>query len=299
MCAINCAECGVGLPAVAGRGRPRRYCSRRCQARAYRRRRDHGPTTSPRRSAAPPTPDGRDPVALAVELADSLGLENVSMRLLADRAGLPAHRLYRRARNRGDLLSAMAEHVISARRPRPAGSPAGREVRPDEPRAQHDDPRAQQDGPRAQLEDLARDEWAMYRRHPWLLAVLATDRPPTGPAVFAMVDRVVSVLATTGLDATEAYRSYLVLSGYIQGMALLIPRRPAETEYRTWLSATSRRLERTGRLRERPWLTAASQTNPDTDLDAWFEFGLRRMLDGLLGGAADPLPVRPGLHPPA
>lgn len=252
---------------MPGRGRPRRYCSRRCQARAYRRRRDHGPATSPRRSGTPPAPrDDRDPVALAVELADRLGLENVSMRLLADRAGLPAHRLYRRVRNRGDLLSAMAEHVIGARRPRPAGSP---------------------DDPRARLERLARDEWAMYRRHPWLLTVLANDRPPTGPAVFAMVDRVVSVLTAAGLDPVEAYRSYLVLSGYIQGMALLIPHRPAETDYRTWFSGTRRRLERTGRLREQPWVTAASQTSPDTDLDAWFEFGLRRMLDGLLGCTVD------------
>jgi AcrR family transcriptional regulator len=51
-------------------------------------------------------------VVLAVELADHLGLDGVSMRLLAERAGLPVHLLYRQVRNRGDLLSAMAEHVI-------------------------------------------------------------------------------------------------------------------------------------------------------------------------------------------
>ncbi|MEV0156945.1 TetR/AcrR family transcriptional regulator [Micromonospora sp. NPDC050686] len=200
-------------------------------------------------------------MTLAIELADDVGLENVSMRLLADRAGLPAHLLYRHVRNRGDLLGMMAEQVIDARRARTAAS---------------------RDDPRTQLAHLARDEWAMYRRHPWLLTVLASDRPPTGPAVLAMVDHVVSVLADAGFGPAEAYRAYLVLSGYIQGMALLIPRQPADTDYRSWRAATRLRLERTGRLRQRPWLTAATQTDPDEDLDTWFEFGLDRLLDGLL-----------------
>ncbi|MBY8870602.1 TetR/AcrR family transcriptional regulator [Micromonospora sp. PLK6-60] len=200
-------------------------------------------------------------MALAIELADELGLDSVSMRLLADRAGLPAHLLYRQVRNRGDLLGMMAERVIDARRARTA---------------------AAHDGPRARLAHLARDEWAMYRRHPWLLTVLASDRPPTGPAVLAMVDRVVSVLTDAGFDPASAYRAYLVLSGYIQGMALLIARPPADPDYRSWRSATHLRLEHTGRLRQRPWLTAASRTDPDEDLDSWFDFGLDRMLDGLL-----------------
>lgn len=257
---ITCAECGSDLP-VSGRGRPRRYCSHRCRARAYRRRRDYGTATSSRQATVPPAHDGDNPVALAVELADNLGLEGVSLRVVADRAGIPVHRLYRQIRNHGDLLSAMAEHVIDTYRPRDTTLP---------------------DDPRARLEQLAHEEWAMYRAHPWLLAILATDRPPTGPAVFAMVDRVVSVLTDVGFDPAQAYRAYLVVSGYIQGMALLIGRKTADIDHRTWRSATRLRLEHTGRLQRRPWLTAAMQTDPDTDLDAWFEFGLRRMLDGLL-----------------
>ncbi|MFJ6198195.1 TetR/AcrR family transcriptional regulator C-terminal domain-containing protein [Micromonospora sp. NPDC092111] len=208
-----------------------------------------------------PRYDGVGLVALAVDLADELGLDAISVRLLADRAGIPVHLLYRQVRNRADLLGAMAEQVIDAHRPRHAPRP---------------------DGARAELAQLARDEWAMYRRHPWLLRVLATDRPPTGPAVLAMVDRVVAVLVDAGFSPADAYRAYLVLSGYVQGMALLIGPGSADTDSRAWRSATRRRLERTGRLQRRPWLTAASQTDPDTDLDTWFEFGLRGMLAGLL-----------------
>ncbi|RAO24454.1 hypothetical protein MED15_00212 [Micromonospora noduli] len=269
MLSARCVECEADLPVGAGRGRPRRYCSRRCQARAYRRRREHGPTSTPRRIRDLPAPTGGDPrhrlVALAVELADAGGLDAVSLRVLAQRGGLPAHAVYRHVRNRADLLAAMAERITATRPPGTAPLPRD---------------------PRQRLERLAGDEWAMYRRHPWLLAVLATDRPPTGPAVLAMVDRVVAAFTSAGFEPAEAFRAYLALSGYIQGMALLIRRDPEDTTYHAWWSATLTRLERTGRTRDRPWLAAAGQTRPDTDLDTWFLFGLRGLLDGLLHSPA-------------
>ncbi|MET8045404.1 TetR/AcrR family transcriptional regulator C-terminal domain-containing protein [Micromonospora sp. NPDC005215] len=261
----RCVECDAKLPGDAGRGRPRRYCSRRCQARAYRRRREHGPTATSRRVPEPPTVGGGDPrdrlVGLAIELADSGGLDAVSMRVLSQRAAIPIHSLYRHVRNRAELLGAMAERITAAQ------TPGGAPVRAD---------------PRQQLERLAQEEWTMYRQHPWLLAVLATDRPPTGPAILAMVDRVVAAFTSAGYDPAEAFRAYLVLSGYTQGMALLIRSDPTDTTYPAWWSATRTRLERTGRTRERQWLVAAGQSRPDTDLDTWFQFGLRRLLDGLL-----------------
>jgi AcrR family transcriptional regulator len=191
------------------------------------------------------------------------------MRTLAERAGIPAHALYRAVRDRGDLLAAMAEHVISGRMPART-APAD---------------------PRGRLERLARDEWAMYRHHPWLLAILATGRPPTGPAVLSMVDRTVETLTRAGYDPSDAFAAYLALGGYIQGMALLIDRDATETTYRTWWSATLNRLESTGRTQHRPWLAAARHSDPgnaDANLNTWFDFGLQRLLDGLL-----PVPAAP------
>jgi len=210
---------------------------------------------------------GADPrdrlVRLAVETADATGLDAVSMRTLAERAGMPAHALYRAVRNRDDLLAAMAEHVIDRRMPNRT-APAD---------------------PRARLDRLARDEWAMYRRHPWLLAILATSRPPAGPAVLSMVDRTVEALTRAGYDPGDAFAAYLALGAYIQGMALLIDRETADTTYRTWWSTTLNRLENTGRTRHRPWLAAARHSGPgnaDVDLDTWFDFGLQQLLDGLM-----------------
>ena len=163
------------------------------------------------------------------------------MRVLARRAGLPAHAVYRHVHNRTELLSR-------------------------DGRADHRDPHARTTplprDPRRQLERLAGDEWTMYRRHPWLLAILATDRPPTGPAVLAMVDRVVAAFTSAGYDPAEAFRAYLALSGYVQGMALLIRRDPEDTTYHAWWAATVARLERTGRTRGRPWLARPGRPDP-------------------------------------
>ena len=218
---------------------------------------------------------GADPrdrlVALAVETADAAGLGAVSMRTLAARAGMPAHALYRAVRDRADLLAAMAEHVISGRMP----------------------DRATSGDPYTRLAQLARDEWAMYRRHPWLVAILATGRPPMGLAVLSMVDRTVEALTGAGYEPGDAFAAYLALSGYIQGMALLIDREADDTTYHSWRAATLHRLESTGRTQRRPWLVAVQHSDPanaDAELDSWFDFGLGRVLDGLLRQPRDGSP---------
>ncbi|RKN21070.1 TetR/AcrR family transcriptional regulator [Micromonospora musae] len=267
----RCVECGVGLPPSAGRGRPRRYCSRGCQARAYRRRQDRGRTAPARRRPAARGGDRavtRDElVRVAVRLADADGLDAVSMRAVSHHAGLSTDAVYRWVRNRDDLLAAMAEQVLGTER---AGDGAGRT-------------------PRERLERLARAEWSLYRRHPWLLAVLAKTRPPTGPAVLALVDGAVDVLTGVGYDPPDAFAGYLALSGFVQGMALLHVAERAERDaggaaWGSWSTRTFARLERTGRTAERPWLAAAGAVpaDPDRELERWFEFGLARLLDGVL-----------------
>ncbi|MBG0814065.1 TetR/AcrR family transcriptional regulator [Planomonospora sp. ID82291] len=82
-----CRVCGTSLPA-AGRGRPRAYCSRGCQAKAYRRRRSPPPP-----AAGPATTDLRSPrrrqIAEAVwRIAAERGLQAASMREVALEAGV-------------------------------------------------------------------------------------------------------------------------------------------------------------------------------------------------------------------
>ena len=56
-------------------------------------------------------------------------------------------------------------------------------------------------GWRAGLEKIARDNWALYHRHPWMLQVAVTSRPPLGPNVIAKYDR--ELRAVDGIGLTE------------------------------------------------------------------------------------------------
>ncbi|MFD2024550.1 TetR/AcrR family transcriptional regulator [Promicromonospora aerolata] len=272
---MRCVECGGDLGAAAGTGRPRRYCSRSCQSRAYRRRRDSGrlarPTPRPpgTGSAAQADRTGDDLVRVAVALADAHGIAAVTLRTVARDAGagLPA---VRRAFGSRDRLVAMLVQQVLARPQPPAPS---------------------SESPVRRLTRLAEEEWAAYRAHPWLVPVLASSRPPLVPAVLDAARASTEAFEALGLDPPSALGRYLALSGYVQGMALLLLAERAEaarsgTTYQAWWSEEARRLDRTGAGRTHSWLVAANEGRLpeafDTDTDGWFRDGLHRVLVGLV-----------------
>lgn len=262
---MRCAQCGAELTR-ATRGRPRRYCGRACQARAYRARKDGGPDRRTFVDRAGPAPLDRELVVrTAIRLADAEGLRAVSMRLVAARLGTSTMSLYQHVSRKDDLVTAMVDTVLAEHRPPP--------------------PRTT--GWRALLDHEAREEWALYQRHPWSLTALATTRPPLGRAVLETVDRFLAVLAGHGLDHRTGLEVYLLVSGYVQGTALMAVAEH-EAVRDTGVSADHWWHARLGRLagaigsNRYPWLTELAADPPTAaDLDGWFDFGLRRVLDGI------------------
>ncbi|ROP41633.1 TetR/AcrR family transcriptional regulator [Saccharothrix texasensis] len=259
---MQCAQCGAEITHPT-RGRPRRYCGRSCQARAYRARKDG---TVPRRSfvdSGAAAPLDRDLVVrAAIRLADDEGLAAVSMRLVAARLGASTMSLYRHVSGKDDLVTAMVDTVLADHRPPPPGAT----------------------GWRALLDHEAREEWALYRRHPWSLAALGTTRPPLGRSVLETVDR---FLAALPLDHRTALSVYLLVSGYVQGTAMMAVAE-SEAVRDTGVSARGWWHDRLGRLagvvgsNRYPWLTELAADPPTpADLEGWFDFGLRRVLDGI------------------
>ncbi|MCC3771204.1 TetR/AcrR family transcriptional regulator [Streptomyces sp. UNOC14_S4] len=112
--------CGTGL-APAGRGRPAVYCSRSCQARAYRRRRQP-PLPEPVVPEAPTAGEGRRrEIAEAVwRIAAGRGLHEASMREIATEAGVSLRSVQYHFGSKHQLLVAALEllHKDNERRAR-------------------------------------------------------------------------------------------------------------------------------------------------------------------------------------
>ncbi|MFI6869337.1 TetR/AcrR family transcriptional regulator [Nocardia sp. NPDC050406] len=193
----GCAVCGTELE-QAGVGRRRRYCSRSCQARAYRARRSAVPPA--RRAARPRRLTTVAIVRAAVALADREGLDALSMRRLATELGVATTGLYRHFPDRDSLLAEMAELVLAETPPPPTDLT----------------------GWRARLGYEARGEWRMYRRHLWMLPLLAQTRPPMGPALLDHLERFFAALYRPGMTQQTMLPIYLSVSGLVQGLGLLL-----------------------------------------------------------------------------
>ncbi|MGK5729577.1 GntR family transcriptional regulator [Streptomyces sp. URMC 124] len=108
---------------------------------------------------------------------------------------------------------------------------------------------------RARLRAAARHQWALYRRHPWLARVMVSVPRPRLPAcATGLMERAMAPPPGPGLEAGAVSRIGVTVAGYVRGVAVNLED-----------GAAARR----------------ARSGADADLDAMFEFGLARLLDGL------------------
>ncbi|MFI9505475.1 TetR/AcrR family transcriptional regulator [Nocardia sp. NPDC052566] len=262
---MACAFCDERLdqPAL---GRRRRYCSRSCQARAYRARRDAVPV--PRRTARPARLTRVGIVRTAVELADHDGIDGLTMRRLASALGVATASLYRHFPDRETLLAGMAELALA-------------EITPPPPQCTDW---------RARLRHEAIAEWQLYHRHPWMLHILARTRPPLGPALLDILERSFAALERPEMSSRTLFAVYLSLSGLVQGLALLWSSERADglgdVAARAHYAAVHDEISELLNPATRPVLHRIFTTDPaelDMDFDAVLDTGLELLLDGVSG----------------
>ncbi|SCL54241.1 TetR/AcrR family transcriptional regulator C-terminal domain-containing protein [Micromonospora chersina] len=220
----------------------------------------------PRREPGRPEPElSRERVLrTAVALADEGGLAAVSMRQIAAELGVATMSLYRHVRGRDELILAMADAAL-ADAPLPATEPAGW---------------------RARLDVLARAQWAVYRRHPWVPHVISIARPQPLPHGMAHTDRALRATAGLGLDRQVRWHVAITLMAYVKGIATNLEmgaRAVQDTglSHDQWVErqqATFQQLMAGGGLATMDALTSGGV---DVDLETVFDFGLRRLLDGI------------------
>jgi AcrR family transcriptional regulator len=238
----------------------------------------------PPRPAAPaqpvrPAPELRTEqvVAAAIRLADEDGLSGVSMRRIAAELGVATMSLYPRVRGKDDLLVLMLDAVF-AEFPPPVPPPGA--------------------GWRSQLEAMARLQWEIYVRHPWLPALLSLSRPQNAPNGMRHTEAVLQAFDGFGLGQTALMHAAVVVSGYVRGCAIDL-----ESELRAqqdtgltadqWMRAHEPSFGATVATEGFPMLAAVTDERTiDLTLTTLFEFGLGRLLDGFATWL-DALPRRP------
>ncbi len=209
------------------------------------------------------TPD--DVVQAAIQIAEADGLAAVTMQAVSAQLGYTTMAIYRYFPNKDALLDAIVDAAM--------GTPP----RATEPRGDW----------RTDVARWAHAKRAMLCARPWL-AELPFVAAPHGPNWLSWLEAVVDSLSRTGLSAADTGQMLSIIDGYTRGAsdtAISLARARARgTSDAEWTAAVGADLGRAiGDARFPAFaalITAPSDGNPRT-MEASFDFGLQRVLDGI------------------
>jgi AcrR family transcriptional regulator len=188
-------------------------------------------------------------VEAAVALADEQGLAAVTMARVAERCGFTTMSLYRHVSGKEELVTRMLDRALGIA---PALDTAHW---------------------RTGLEQWARELLAVIQRHPWGIDVPITGMLGT-EAQLSWLDRGLQTLASTTLSEGDKAEALLLVNGYVFWGARLAFQVPEDADVRFVPPDISRF----------PWLqraVAAGIFEDDEPIDAQFDRGLQRVLDGI------------------
>lgn len=216
-------------------------------------------------------------VDAAITVADAEGADGLSMRKIAAELGAGTMSLYRYVPGKAELLDLVLDRISDPAKVR--AQAAGRDWR-------------------RVLEVMARESYATYLAHPWLLQV-NWSRPIFGPNTLAGVEIVIGSLTDLGLTDQERVELMIVLDSYVTGMARqqILQIRAGEesgiSDDEFWAHQAPV-LERAMATGDYPALAALAADSFSAGWEETFEFGLARVLDGFAALLARRGPAGPG-----
>ncbi|WP_329621080.1 TetR/AcrR family transcriptional regulator C-terminal domain-containing protein [Streptomyces sp. NBC_01255] len=204
-------------------------------------------------------------VDAALELADAEGLNALTMRRVATVLGVSTMTLYRHVPGKAELVRLMSNAACGEV---PLG-PVPTEWR-------------------VGLERGARWLREVYARHRWMAHAMASfTRPIASPNAMAYLEWVLRSLRGTPLTDTEKLHAHLLVFAYVQGLSMAADleeqaRQDTGISDGEWMEQNEPRfdaIQAGGSYLELNSVTADGAYG--LDLDALFEFGLQRTLDGI------------------
>ncbi|WP_316520135.1 TetR/AcrR family transcriptional regulator [Kitasatospora brasiliensis] len=218
----------------------------------------------PERTGRGPRPaHSRDSIAAAaISIADAEGLEAASMRRVAAALGAGTMSLYNYVPKKEHLLDLMLDAASGEYRlpPEPSGDV------------------------RADLTALAHQQLAIFRRHPWLPA-LVVARPGIGPNALRYTDHFLAATAPTGLDGGARMEAMALFNGFICQFAQYEQTAAAGAKWQAELAGYLGQAAAGG---EYPHLAQAFATaGPPADPDTAFDRTLNRVISAILAPTSE------------
>jgi len=196
-------------------------------------------------------------VQAAVDLADTDGIESLSMRKLGVALGIEAMSLYSHVANKGEVLDGMIDAVFGE-----IDAPSSRIKW------------------KSAMRRRAISIRQVMARHPWAIGLMESRTAP-GPATLRHHDTVIGMLRAAGFSIELAAHALSALDSYIYGFALQernVPSVTGETARLAKLLLTQLSSDEYPHLAE---LTVKHVLQTGYDHGNEFEFGLDLILDGL------------------
>jgi AcrR family transcriptional regulator len=207
-------------------------------------------------------------VDAGVAIADTAGLDAVTMRRVADQLGVAPMTLYTYVPGKAELLELMLDAVLLDM---PRTGTTGRPWR-------------------ERAEAVAAENKALYDAHPWA-ATVATVRPPLGPGLMAKYEHELAVFDGLGLDDVTVDAALTHLLNFVRCLArdaadARAVRQAAATTDAQWWAANAPLLERVLDAAAYPravriGAAAGEAQEAMYDPERAYAFGLPRVLDGL------------------
>lgn len=203
----------------------------------------------------------------ALRLADRSGLEQVSMRKLAEELHVGPMSLYTHVPSRAELVDLLVDHVHKEIRPADLAGTTG-----------------WRDG----LVKIAEANWRLYERHPWLIDV-DTTRPPLGPGTIAKYDAELGALDDAGLGDIQMDQVLSLVLEHVKAGARQRwgqDRVQATTSDADWWASASPLLAALMNPRDYPLASRVGQSAGEEyqaaiDAERAYHFGLSTILDGV------------------
>jgi AcrR family transcriptional regulator len=194
----------------------------------------------------------------AVGLADSGGLESLTMRRLGQHLGVEAMSLYKHVARKDDLLDGMVDLVFAEIELPPAGS-----------------------GWRTAMRRRSLSARAALDAHPWATPLMQSRTAP-GPATLHHHDTVIGILRAAGFSVELTAHAFSALDAYIYGFALQQRALPFDTlEQAQEVGRQMFARMPPGAYPHLTELTVEHILQPGYDYGTEFEYGLDLVLDGL------------------